>query len=104
MSERRTGKRLDVSLDATWDGTSGNYTARVSDLSEGGCYMDTLAQVFLGESVKLKLNLPNGDWLELTGEVVHHTPPFGFGIRFIDLSDDQLNALHAFLKEHPEQD
>lgn len=98
MSERRSGKRWDVSLDAVWDGKSGNYTARISDLSDGGCYMDTLGDAATGEILTLKLQLPNGEWLELTGAVAHHTPPLGFGLRFVDLDEDQLETLRAFIE------
>lgn len=98
MSERRTGHRWDVSLDAEWDGKSGNYTARITDLSDGGCYVDSLGDVTMGEFVNLKLSLPGGEWLELKGEVAHHTPPVGFGIRFLDLSDQQLGKLRSFIE------
>ena len=98
MDERRTGKRWDVSLDAVWDGKSGNYTARITDLSDGGCYVDSLGDVTMGEPVHLKLQLPGGEWLELTGEVAHHTPPVGFGVRFLDLSDQQLATLRSFIE------
>ncbi len=98
MDERRSGKRWDVSLDAVWDGKSGNYTARITDLSDGGCYMDSLGDVSMGELVHLKLQLPGGEWLEVKGEVAHHTPPVGFGIRFLDLSDQQLLTLRSFIE------
>ena|SRR5215510_9703268 len=98
MSERRIGKRWDVSLDAVWDGKSGNYTARITDLSDGGCYVDSLGDVTMGEFVHLKLHLPGGDWLELKGEVAHHTPPVGFGIRFLDLPEQELEKLRAYIQ------
>lgn len=98
MSERRSGQRWDVSLDAVWDGKSGNNTARITDLSDGGCYMDSLGDVTMGELLHLKLQLPNGEWLELTGEVAHHTPPVGFGVRFLELSDQQLETLRSFIE------
>jgi len=98
MSERRTGKRWDVSLDAVWDGKSGNYTARISDLSDGGCYVDSLGGVTMGEIVNLRLQLPNGEWLSLSGEVAHHNPPVGFGLRFVDLSEEQLETLRSFIE------
>ena len=98
MDERRSGKRWDVSLDAVWDGKSGNYDARITDLSDGGCYMDSLGDVTMGELVNLKLQLPGGEWLELSGEVAHHTPPVGFGVRFLDLSEEQLTKLRSFIE------
>jgi hypothetical protein len=99
MSDRRREQRLEVCLDATWDGKSGNYTARVTDLSEGGCYMDTLGEAQPGEILSFKLHLPGGDSLELTGEVAHQTPPLGFGLRFINLPDEQIEKLRSLLSQ-----
>ena len=105
MSDRRTEKRLDVCLDAVWDGKSGNYSARVTDLSEGGCYVDTLGGATTGEILRLKLQLPDGAWQELIGEVAHQNPPLGFGLKFIDLTHDQLETLHSIIShEHAQKD
>ena len=84
-------------MDAVWDGESGNYGARVTDLSEGGCYVDSLCEASVGEILTIKLQLPTGQWFELTGEVAHHTPPIGFGLRFINLTDEQLENLRALI-------
>ena len=105
MSDRRSEDRLEVCLDAVWDGKSGNYTARVTDLSEGGCYVDTLGEAHVGEIISFKLQLPAGEWLELTGEVAHETPPLGFGLRFAYLGDEQLERLRSVLSQiQPPQD
>ena len=95
--DRRRDKRWNVCLDAVWDSRGGNFTARVTDLSEGGCYIDSLNQPNVGEFLNLKLQLPNGDWLELTGEVAHQTPPLGFGLRFVELSAEQLKNLRLLI-------
>lgn len=102
MTDRRREDRLEVCLDAVWDGKSGNYTARVTDLSEGGCYVDTLGEAHVGEIISFKLELPSG-WLELTGEVAHESPPLGFGLRFAYLSDEQLEKLRSLISQiqHP---
>ena len=97
MSDRRTEKRWDVCLDAVWDGKSGNYQARVTDLSDGGCYVDTMGEAHIGEVLAFKLQLPDGEWLALRGEVAHQTPPLGFGLRFVTLSDEQREKLHSIL-------
>ena len=97
MKDRRSEERLEVCLDAVWDGKSGNYTARVTDLSEGGCYVDTLGDVQKGEILNFKLRMSNGEWLELTGEVAHVSPPLGFGLRFISLTDDQIKELRVLI-------
>lgn len=91
--ERRREKRWDVCLDAVWAGRS----ARVTDLSEGGCYVDSISIAQVGEILHLKIQLPNGDWLHLTGEVAHQTPPLGFGLRFVELTDEQRESLRLLL-------
>jgi hypothetical protein len=103
MSDRRSEKRLDVCLDAVWDGKSGNYIARVTDLSEGGCYIDTLGGASNGEILRLKLQLPDGAWLELTGAVAHQSPPLGFGMKFVDLTDAQLETLRSIISHQQTQ-
>ena len=98
MSDRRTEQRRDVCLDAVWNGKSGNYTARVTDLSEGGCYVDTMGEAQVNEVITFRLQLPDGEWLELSGEVAHQTPPLGFGLRFVNLTDQQHEKLRSLLQ------
>jgi hypothetical protein len=97
MDERRSQKRVDVSLDAVWDG-HGNRPARITDLSEGGCFVDTTGEALIGERLTFQVRLPDGNCLELTGEVAHYMRPVGFGLRFIDLSDEQREQLLSFLE------
>ena len=97
MSDRRREDRVEVCLDAIWDGRSGRVPARVTDLSEGGCYIDTLGEAYIGEILNIKLPLPAGDWLELTGEVAHRSPPMGFGVRFVNMSEQQRERLDSLL-------
>ena len=43
-NERREDERARVSIEARWEGLSGQHKARVADLSLGGCFIDTLGQ------------------------------------------------------------
>lgn len=83
MPERRRKERFEVCLDVVLEGGTGS--ARIADLSEGGCYIDTLHETHLGERLRLSIKLPTGEWLDLEGEVAHVMPPLGLGIRFINL-------------------
>jgi Tfp pilus assembly protein PilZ len=96
MDERRNEDRIQVCLDAVWDGT-GTFMARILDLSEGGCFVDTPGEASIGERLTLKVKLPDGNSLELTGEVAHHMRPVGFGLRFDNLTDQQREQLRSFL-------
>ena len=97
MNDRRSQERLDVSLEAVWDG-SGSRTARITDLSEGGCFVDTTGEAHTGERLAFHIQLPDGNWLDLSGEVAHQMRPVGFGLRFVDLSDEQREQLRLFLE------
>src|ERR1044072_6858299 len=98
MDERRSKPRLNVSLDAVWHGESGRQSARVTDLSEGGCYLDTVGEVLKGELVAFRILLPDDDWLYLEGEVKHHRPGRGFGVQFVDLNEEQTDNLSRLLQ------
>jgi len=96
MNDRRSEERLQVCLDAVWGGTF-NRPARITDLSEGGCFVDAVVDTYIGEKLTFRVPLPDGAWLELTGEVAHHFPTVGFGLRFIDLTDEQCQQLRSFI-------
>ena len=87
MAEKRRDERVSLPLEARCEGLSGKYTARLSDLSFGGCYVETLALVAVGERIRFEIQLPTGRWLPLNGEVVYHQQNLGFGVRFTELSE-----------------
>src|SRR4029453_15658524 len=89
MDERRAKPRLSVSLDAVWNQDESRHTAKVTNLSEGGCYLDTVGEVRRGEIVGFRVLLPDGDWLYLEGEVRHYTAGLGFGVQFVELDESQ---------------
>ena len=98
MDDRRSRPRLSVHLDAVWDGGEERHSARITDLSEGGCYLDTVGEVMAGEIVAFRVLLPDDDWLYLEGEVRHHRHGMGFGVRFIDLNEEQTEKLLRLLQ------
>lgn len=92
--DRRSKPRLTVSLDAAWDR---NHPARVTNLSEGGCFLDTVGEVMRGEIVGFRILLTDGDFLYLEGEVRHYIPGAGFGVQFVDLNDEQQANLKRLI-------
>lgn len=89
MPERRTKPRFEVCLDVRWQGSAPHYSVRIADISDGGCYVDTILEVTKGETLFLKIRMPDGGWFELEGVVAHHFPRLGFGVRFVNLNDEQ---------------
>ncbi len=98
MDDRRTKPRLSVSLDARWDGETEVHHARITNLSEGGCYLDSVGEVRSGEIVGFRVLLPNDDWLYLEGEVRHHSGGTGFGVKFVELNEEQTENLQWLLR------
>jgi uncharacterized protein (TIGR02266 family) len=95
--EQRNLPRLPMFLDVAWDGT-GQLTARTSDLSLGGCFIDTVSRVSEGEVVRFRLRMPEGDWLQLAGVVMYVHSNIGFGLRFVDLSAEAKSKLQKIIE------
>jgi hypothetical protein len=81
-----------------WDSSTEAQGALITDLSEGGCYLDTVGSVRLGEIVGFRVLLPDDDWLYLEGEVRHYGAGTGFGVQFVDLNDEQQEKLRWLLR------
>lgn len=97
MDDRRSRPRLSVHLDAVWQDAEERHSARVTDLSEDGCYLDTVGEVMVGEIVAFRVLLPDGEWLYLEGEVRHHRHRNGFGVQFVELNEEQTENLQRLL-------
>ena len=76
---------------------SGKRQARISDLSLGGCFVDTLTNVREGEEVSMTAVLENGDPFEVKGRVAYVMNGFGFGVSFTDFSDGSQETLQKLI-------
>ena len=97
--EQRVYGRAPVSLGAVCEGTSGRYSARISDISIGGCYVDTIGGAAIGEAINSKIQTPAGRWVELHGLVIHHQPHMGFGLRFTHESEKELLLIQQLMAQ-----
>lgn len=96
--EKRKTKRVPLTLEATWEGgDAGRHEARVSDISRGGCYLDTIRRAALGDVVRLSLRLPDGNWLTVSGIVVYLQLYIGFAISFTNLSEEQRQLINPLI-------
>jgi hypothetical protein len=76
---------------------SGRRSARISDISAGGCYIDTIAQVPVGENLRMYISASDGDSMQFIGRVAYILEGFGFGIEFTDLTDAHREFLAKLL-------
>jgi PilZ domain-containing protein len=80
-------------LEVAWESDSGRHTSRISDISLSGCYVESLAQIAVGERVRFKIETTLGEWLPLSGVVVYSHPQIGFGVSFSTLTDGVRSQL-----------
>jgi hypothetical protein len=91
--ERREDERARVWLEARWEGMTGRHGARVSDISMGGCFIDTQGAAESGELIVFSIRKPDGGWLTLRGEVVSIDPTVGFSVSYTFLTDEEQQEL-----------
>src|SRR5947209_5927143 len=97
-NELRAQERVPVSLEVVCESASGKRDARMSDINTSGCYIDSIAQVALGEVVTFKARLPTGHWVQLRGEVVDSELHTGFDLRFTDLTEEEETLLAELIR------
>lgn len=93
-------EQVTVSLDVVWHGESGKYDARMSEISMDGCFIDSMGQEVLGESIDFKVRLPSGIWVTLEGDVIAQEYPIGFEVRFNNLDEDNRRLLIEVVAAH----
>jgi len=97
--ERRQAPRIPVVLEALWDGCGAGWEARVTDISSGGCYLDTVGQATPGEVVSIRFRLPEGELLAVQGLVSYVHPHTGFAVSFANLTAQQRQAIEGLLAQ-----
>ncbi len=74
----------------------------VANLSVGGCFLEAREPLPSGARVRLQLDLPLAGWTWLSSQVIHTHPISGFGVRFVDPTPRDQDAL-ARAVEHLSQ-
>lgn len=98
VQEKRKHPRVRVPLEARWQGQSGKYEARIDEIGMGGCYIESLGQVTVGERIIFQVQTPEGRWLVLHGEIVYAQPAMGFGVRFLPLAPPTERELAEIIR------
>ncbi|HXG84986.1 MAG TPA: response regulator [Pyrinomonadaceae bacterium] len=89
-----------VSLEVVWQGTAGKHDARMGEIGMNGCFIDSMGQEVLGETIHFKVHLPSGHWVSLQGKVVYQEYPIGFGLDFTNLTDGDKRILEQVIAAH----
>ncbi|HUI74559.1 MAG TPA: PilZ domain-containing protein [Candidatus Acidoferrum sp.] len=83
MAERRAAPRyaLIVVAEVTELSSGARLTARTSDVSRTGCYVDTLNPIPSGTPVRIVL-AKGGENFEVSAKIVYVSPGLGMGVHF----------------------
>ncbi len=95
-NEQRRFERKEMVAEAQLEFSSGKYDTRISEVSLGGCYVDSIASVVEGEPVSLTIKSGDNS-MSFTGEIAYVLPGFGFGIRFTDVTEERESFLRKIM-------
>jgi PilZ domain len=96
QDERRRHERSRLIIDVFFNGDDLTGVASTKDISPGGLYMNTRAEIPEGAVLTLRVPLGGRD-LVCNGEVVYSNPGRGVGINFQGLSDEDRAHIEAAL-------
>jgi Tfp pilus assembly protein PilZ len=92
---RRRYPRLAGPFDGSWNGAAGIRECRVTDVNQGGCFIDAMGQPDVGSDVVVTVVLAGREFT-LPGVVAHVDRIQGFGVAFGE--SDSRTALAAALE------
>ena len=90
---KRKHDRKQFFAEASLEFSSGKHQARISEISLGGCYVDSIASVTEGEPITIAISRNASDSQTFDGEIAYTLPGFGFGIRFTHLTQEHIDFL-----------
>ncbi|MDX1501919.1 MAG: PilZ domain-containing protein [Thermoanaerobaculia bacterium] len=90
--------RVEKSIDFEYTVEGSPFKARVTDLSEGGAFVDATYPQGVGARLAFRFRLPDGsEPIAGNAEVIWAQEMLGMGIRFLDLTEEQTERLRFFV-------
>ena len=93
----REQERITYLSETTLECMSGRREARISDLSVGGCFIDSIAEVRVGEEITFELRLPGGTSIPVSGRVAYVLAGNGFGVSFTSLPEESREVIEQMV-------
>ena len=98
QDERRQFDRRRLIVDVFFDGADMTGVASTKDISPGGLYMNTQADIPEGSLLAIRIPFPKGD-VVVNAEVIYSNPGRGVGVRFSGLSEADRALMEEGLAE-----
>ena len=95
--ERRSHDRSRLIVDVFYDGNDATGVAATTDISVGGFYMNTKANIPEGSVLLVRIPFGNGKQVVANAEVVYTNPDRGVGLRFQSLSQENRDLIEREL-------
>ena len=95
--ERRRFDRARLIVDVFFDGKDATGIASTKDISAGGFYMNTQANLPEGAVLLVRIPFSDGRQIVANAEVVFINPSRGVGLRFQSLSDENRALIESEL-------
>lgn len=96
--ERRRHDRSRLIVDVFFNGADATGVASTKDISVGGLYMNTRAEIPEGSPLTLRLPFPEGDVI-VNAEVVYSNAGRGVGVRFQGLPEKDRALIERALAD-----
>ncbi|HEX9756251.1 MAG TPA: PilZ domain-containing protein [Nitrospiria bacterium] len=101
QKDRRNSPRVPIIIEIQFSSNSPPITARITDVSERGVFIDTVNPLQSGDQVKFNFRLSNSPSekpIDGEGTVVWNQQTVGMGIEFSQLSEENKKRLNDFIK------
>lgn len=98
MDERRAFPRVRGPFDGIRRATL-DLDIRIYDLSAGGCFVESMVDASVGETVRLAIDLPGVGLVEVVGRVVPTTRSLGYAVEFVTFTGDAQERVRQAVEQ-----
>jgi hypothetical protein len=98
---RRMAERVKTQIQCTWGTTKEcPRNGQITSLSGRGAFILTKAVVSVGQNVFVRIWLPSERWMAVRASVIYQLAEVGFGVSFVELTDDEFSEVEALIDHY----
>ena len=98
---RRITERVKTQIQCTWGTTKEcPRNGQITSLSGRGAFILTKAVVTVGQNLFIRIWLPSERWMAVRARVLYQLAEVGFGIAFVELTDEDADEIVALIDHY----